>query len=404
MSPADPRSVEVLDVFRNDTRVGQLRRTAKGSVFEFESAFYDAHRARPGGLAQHLPYARRTVETEGTNLPTYFAGLLPEGLRLRALVARARTSEDDLFTLLAAAGSDCVGDLFPVLPGDDVPPLAREAEELRPLDRVDFQALFEASLTEAFEPVVPGVQAKLSPSVISFPFATSGRRWLLKLNPPHLARMVENEHFFMSLAAACGLRVARTHLVHDRTGAAGLLVERFDRVRVKRAWRGVHQEDFCQVLDRYPADKYRLKSGDLLAALEAAAAPRAEAARLIDLLGFSYLVGNGDLHGKNLSLWAGKDALQLSPAYDLLCTRPYGDKTLALEFEGRRDNVKRTHFVEFGVRAGLPRAAVERRLDRLIAGVTPVIPRVKELGLDARATRLAADLISKRIDDLAPRR
>lgn len=404
MSTADPRSVEVLDVFRNDTRVGQLRRTDTGSLFEYEPAFFEAHRDRPGGIALHLPYAQRRIETRGVNLPTYFAGLLPEGLRLNALVKRTRTSEDDLFSLLVAAGSDCVGDLFPVLPGAAARPLAHDLDELRPLDRVDFQALFEASLDLATEPVVAGVQAKLSPSVISFPFATAGRRWLLKLNPPHRDRLVENEHFFMSMAAACGLPVAKTHLVHDRTGAAGLLVERFDRVRRQRAWQGVHQEDFCQALDRYPADKYRLKSADLLRAVQACAAPRAEAARLIDLLAFGYLVGNGDLHAKNLSLTTAGGSLQLSPAYDLLCTGPYGDTTLALEFEGRRDNVKRHHLVAFGARAGVPARAVERRLDRLLAAARPFLARVKELNLAARATRLVTDVMTKRLADLAPSR
>ena len=41
----------------------------------------------------------------------FFAGLLPEGVRLRALVRRVKTSEDDLLSLLVAAGADCIGDV-----------------------------------------------------------------------------------------------------------------------------------------------------------------------------------------------------------------------------------------------------------------------------------------------------
>ena len=93
-----------------------------------------------------------------------------------------------------------------------------------------------------------GVQDKLSPSVISFPFATRGQRWLLKLNPSDKPPLVENESFFMTMTAACGLEVAKTHLVKDRDGASGLLVSRFDRRREGRQWRGVHQEDACQFL------------------------------------------------------------------------------------------------------------------------------------------------------------
>ena len=86
--------------------MGTLSRTAHGSRFEYERDFFEAHRGEPGGIAVHLPFARRVVETHGVNVPTYFAGLIPEGLRLKALLARTKTSEDDLFTLPEMQRSD----------------------------------------------------------------------------------------------------------------------------------------------------------------------------------------------------------------------------------------------------------------------------------------------------------
>lgn len=53
-------------------------------------------------------------------------------------------------------------------------------------------------------------------------------------------------------------------------------------------------------------------------------------------MAFSYVIGNGDLHAKNVSISGARGILQLSTAYDLLSTRPYKDLKLALEFEGRR--------------------------------------------------------------------
>ncbi len=35
---------------------------------------YDLERGLEGGIATHLPYAQRTIETRGVNLHTYFAG------------------------------------------------------------------------------------------------------------------------------------------------------------------------------------------------------------------------------------------------------------------------------------------------------------------------------------------
>jgi serine/threonine-protein kinase HipA len=243
------------------------------------------------------------------------------------------------------------------------------------------------------------VQAKLSPSVISFPFATRGKRWILKLDPPDKPGLVRNESFFMEMARACGLDVARTKLVADRIGAPGLLVERFDRRRENRRWVGVHQEDACQLADRYPAEKYRLSINDLAKTFSRfAAAPTVEVMRLVELLAFSFVIGNGDLHAKNISLLGGDGALQLSPAYDLLSTRPYGDRQLALMFDGRNDKLTQKHLLEFGVRFGVATRAIEARVARLAQRARPFIDEVKTLGLDSKRERQLRDLMTSRLD------
>lgn len=403
MTTSDPRGVELVHVYRNAAHVGSLRRTAEGgAVFEYEAAFYEAHRALPGGIATHLPYAQRSIAAREGNLHPYFAGLIPEGARLRALLSRAKTSEDDQFTLLVAAGADCVGDLFPILPGGSLEPLETGHPELTALDQVSFAELFRKSVESDDEPAIAGVQEKLSPSTISFPLAARGKRWILKLNPADKPLLVENEFFFMQMAAECGLDVARAHLVRDRTGAAGLLIERFDRERKGRRWRGVHQEDACQFLDRYPGDKYRLPVADIARGLTRwCSAPASECTRLLELVAFSYLIGNGDLHAKNLSLRANADTLQLSPGYDLLSSRPYKDLKLALKFEGRDDNVTRKDVIAFGARFGVTKVAVEGRLKRLLARAAPFISRVKEIGYDARLTKQVTELMHKRLADLS---
>lgn len=394
------RGVESVNIFRNETLAGSLTRTDRGAVFEYDAAFFEAHRSEKGGLATHLPYAQKRIACEGVNLHPYFAGLIPEGLRLRTLEARTKTSPDDLFTLMLAAGSDCVGNLFPRLPKAKAHPLDAGVEEATPIDRISFREVFAASIDSHTEPAIPGVQEKLSPSVISFPFATAGKRWILKLDPANKPGLVVNEHFFMEMAATCGLPVAKTRLVRDRNGAPGLLVERFDRERVGRTWRGIRQEDACQLLNRYPADKYNLTTNDIAQALGLCAAPVAERMRLIQLVAFSYLVGNGDLHGKNVSVNEARGALQLSPAYDLLSTRPYRDLKLALKIDGRDDNLTRKQLLEFGTRFDVPARAIENTLAQLTTAAAPFIPRVKELGCDARTTKQLVDLMKKRTADL----
>ncbi|MHB8875568.1 MAG: type II toxin-antitoxin system HipA family toxin [Myxococcaceae bacterium] len=402
----DPRQVEEAEVYRNAERVGTIRRTAAGCVFRYLDEFYAAHRALPGGVAVNLPYRQQELEHRGDNLPPYFAGLLPEGLRLKALVRRAKTSEDDMLTLLIAAGPDTVGDLC-VVPAGETPGLSSPRVDTKRLEQTSFRALWEQTLEHLGpgEPVVPGVQEKISAAVISFPVAAVSKRkgYILKLDPEDKPRLVTNEHFFMRAASACGIRTAKTWLVHDRDHAPGLLVERFDRRWDGAAKRlaGLHQEDACQLLDRYPAEKYRVKCSEIAESLEVCAAPIPARARFLELLAFSYLIGNGDLHAKNVSVTQSEAGLALSPAYDLLSSLPYGDRRMALQFEGRDDNFKRHDFIGFGKRFGVGVRAVDETLDRLNARLSPWVERVGEIGLPEKGTADLQAMMRKRLADLA---
>ncbi|RKI04027.1 type II toxin-antitoxin system HipA family toxin [Corallococcus sp. AB038B] len=404
-----PTDVEVAEVWRESTHVGSITRTAHGSFFEYSADFFEQNKAMPGGIAVHLPYSRLRTETLGTNLHTYFAGLLPEGLRMRVLLERTKTSEDDLLSLLMAAGADTVGDLSIIPRGQPLPEPAHQGEKWKP-ESVLFSDLFAKSLpltgTESTEPTIPGVQEKISASTISFPVSTSGQSdYILKLNPRDKPELVRNEHFFMGMAKQCGLRVATTRLVHDRDRNDGLLVARFDRswLKAERRLRRVHQEDACQFLDRYPSDKYRLTCAAIAEGLrEHCAAPVPEIARFLQLVAFSYLIGNGDLHAKNVSILADgpDDGFRLSPAYDLLTTLPYGDQRMALKFEGRDDNLRRAYFIAFGERYGVNAKAVSAMLDKMCVSAEPWLERLEEIGFDTRGTTFLRRTMHKRLGEL----
>jgi serine/threonine-protein kinase HipA len=84
----------------------------------------------------------------------------------------------------------------------------------------------------------------------------------------------------------------------------------------------LHQEDACQFLNRYPADKYRLSLREVADGLmELTTAPQIEILNLLRQYVFSYLIGNGDMHAKNISLQTLEDGtITLTPLYDLICT------------------------------------------------------------------------------------
>ncbi|MEQ1891113.1 MAG: HipA domain-containing protein [Planctomycetota bacterium] len=402
------RDVEHLDVYLGDARVGALRRTERGARFTYDEEWARRHAGAPDrSIALRMPVRAEPYESLGVNLHPFFAGLLPEGLRLRALVRAVKTSEDDLFSLLAAIGPDTVGDVSLTAPGELPADRSTEAQagawsELR------FRALLERSLSlegTRTHSSVAGVQPKVSAAMISFPVRKRGGRvhYLLKLSPPELPRLVENEAFFMAAARAVGLRTAPVELVRDATGEVGLAVERFDRVaRPDGTIERVHQEDICQLLERYPADKYRLKLQDVSDALAFTSAPVVARLELLRLQAFSYAIGNGDLHARNFSVSRRAGLVATTPAYDLCSTLPYGDAKLALALEGRDERLTWKHFVAFGERNGVRAASIRRVLTTLVQRLGPCAARLSEIGLDAKATRHLERTMRTRLAALDP--
>ncbi|HEY6881841.1 MAG TPA: HipA domain-containing protein [Polyangiales bacterium] len=385
------RTTDVLTVFQGDLRAGELARTRHGARFTYAPEYLAC---AASGIAYKLPPRAEPYEVLGANLHPFFANLLPEGVRMHALVGALKTDADDLFSQLAASGVATIGDVV-VARGERRPPARRAFATLDQLAHASFAELFADSLR--YEDgrgdfAIAGVQPKLS-------VCDGGRASILKLPPPELPRLVENEAFFMHVAENAGMRVARTRVVHDRLGQAALLVERFDRT-YDGAW--LHQEDACQLLDHYPADKYQPSLRDVSDALEVCTEPAHERLELLRMQTFSYLIANGDLHAKNVSVRRVGARVELTPCYDLLSTLPYGDRSLALAIDGRDDELTRAHLLSFGERIGLSRDAVATMIDVLCEHVSAASARVSEIGLPHKQTEQLQRLMRARLGALAP--
>jgi serine/threonine-protein kinase HipA len=403
------RRVDSVRVVKNGETVGVLTRTLQGAEFVYDEAF------RTRCLSDHSigvactlsPYLAKHTVT-GANLHPFFAGLLPEGFRLKALHRLLKTSEDDLFTMLIALGEESIGDVFVV---SDI---ALQHERIAPisLEQADFQVLLEESINpylkkEAVDIGVPGVMPKLSASMITFPVRVRERKkeYILKLQPKEYPRLIQNEAFFMAMAKACGLNTAEVKTVVDFKGQSGLLVTRFDRVFCKetRTFQRLHQEDACQLLGAYPYDKYRLSAKKICEAIaKFSAAPVIDVKKFIDLYIFSYIIGNGDLHAKNVSLLAQKNSelLSFSPCYDIVSTIPYGDTRMAVQLGGRDDNFSRKDFVSFAAQFSIPAKAINSSLDKLIKKITPWTERIEEIGFERKINGLMQRTIQERIAQL----
>lgn len=400
------RSVERAIVLKQGEPAGSLQRRPDAVVFG-----YDDDYAAAGGppVATTLPVAPDPVVTHAPGaLPPFFSGLLPEGRRLTALRMATKTSADDELTLLLAVGGDTVGDV-------QVVPDAEERIDAEPRVTVSewrevrFADLLSASVggpSRIDRVAIPGVQDKVSARMINVPVARADSRFMLKLDPPEYPHLVMNEAFFLEAARRSGLEAPDAEIVHDADGASGLLVKRFDRApKPEGGVAMLAQEDGCQVLARYPADKYRLTTEGVIDGLAGVCRARPVAAlALLKQFAFSYLICNGDAHAKNFSVLRTSDEWKVTPVYDVPTSYVYGDHTLALTLNGkRREDVGRGDFLALGERVGVRAPAVERVLDELRERVGLWLDELDSLPFDEGVQRKLRRAIEYRRERLGGR-
>ncbi len=408
-SLTDLRAVDRADVYKAGRLAGSLERFGDDVRFSYRPEYRS-----DGGppVAGTLPLSEQAVSAGAGAVPTFFAGLLPEGVRLQAVVTGTKTSPDDHLTLLMALGADAIGDVQVIPAGTALaePTPALLDTEIGQADLTEvFVRATSADPDELERVALPGVQAKVSAAMISTPLNTAAGPVILKLNPAAQPRLLANENFFLDMAAAVGLPVPRHQLVSDRNGQEGLIIERFDRVLGRDGARlRLEQEDGCQLLDVYPAAKYRVKTEDVARALsdwvDAGGGSGSQALlRVLQLVAFSYLIGNGDLHAKNFSARRRPDGIrEITPVYDVLSTQPYLQwrDPMALDLYGRANRLTRAHLLDAGARMGLSARATGSGLNRICDVAATWIERVPAIGFEPRPTELQQQLMSRRLREL----
>jgi serine/threonine-protein kinase HipA len=381
------RFIERATVFKRGIRAGSLARRPEAVIFTYDENYREC-----GGppVATTLPLREEPLVTHAPGaLPPFFSGLLPEGRRLAALRGAVKTSADDEFTLLLAVGGDAVGDVQIVPEGDrtaDTEALVTVSD----WSEVRFADLLAASLGgsgDVDRVALPGIQDKVSARMINVPVALANSRFMLKLDPPEFPHLVANEAFFLEAGRRSGLETAKAEVVHDAEGVPGLLVTRFDRVPVDEGQGGVvplAQEDAGQVIRRYPADKYRVSTEEVIGALAEVCRARPVAARaLLKQFAFAYLTCNGDAHAKNFSVRRDAGEWLPTPMYDVPTSYVYGDFSMALTLNGKnKEDIGRADFVALGAAVGVRTPAVERSLDELCEGVSLWIDELADLPFD----------------------
>jgi len=334
-----------------------------GSVkFQYDHA-YLASAGRP--VASTLPLATDPLVLNGGAAPAFFSGLLPEGRRLLAISSRIKTSIDDDLGLLLEIGADLIG---------DVQVLAKQADQSadretlwlpRESKKLNFSQIREQYFGSKASGV-PGVQDKVSSKMLNARARWANVDYILKLNPVDVPFAVENEGFFLSFAKRCGIKTATNETLIDQHGEHALLLQRFDRVATNVGKTRLAAEDGCQVANLYPAAKYNIDFIEMAQNLIALCPAKSIAGlSLFNQLVFNWLIGNGDAHAKNFSvLESTTGEWKISPAYDLLCTRFYDDRNMALSLNGNDSDWSRSQLIAAAEQLLVPKKAAEKVLDK----------------------------------------
>lgn len=382
---------DALDVMLGERRVGTFANLSGDyNLFSVDEEYAEDPGAPVlsqsfiGGIGAVLRVIPRTHRVA----PPFFANLLPEeGAPLRALVARRYgINRNRDFPFLHVLGRDLPGAVVlrhgagsRVEEADDPPPEITSPAE-RPL---------RFSLA--------GVQLKFSAGMVAnrltMPLAGVGGGWIVKLPTNAFPRLPENEYALMELARAIGLDVPRTELV-ELDAIEGLpadlpalradeprlayAIARFDRLP---GGERVHFEDFNQIADQQPEEKYDGKAAHWIGNVVATLCESADVDELVRRLVFGVCTGNNDMHLKNWALaYPGGRVARLAPLYDYVCTRLYyPNGPLALTIGGERafERIGRDVLRAFARRAELSARRTIVLADEVVGKLRDVWPAFK---------------------------
>jgi serine/threonine-protein kinase HipA len=167
--------------------------------------------------------------------------------------------------------------------------------------------------------------------------------YILKPQHEQYPLMPETEDLTMHLAQLFKIPVCEHALIQASDGNLVYIAKRFDRKNGKK----IHVEDLCQLSQFLTENKYKSsyeKAGKLV---ETYCHKGLDMLHYFELVLFSYLSGNNDMHLKNFSVMHQPEGAMLSPAYDLLnvnLINPKDKEELGLTLNGKKNKIRLADF------------------------------------------------------------
>lgn len=211
----------------------------------------------------------------------------------------------------------------------------------------------------------------------------------------------ENEDLTMHMAEAARIKVVPHSLIHLADGSLGYITRRIDRTKKGEK---IDMEDMCQ-LTLHPTEyKYKSSCEQIAKAIAAySSTPRLDLVNFMQVLLFSFVTGNNDMHLKNFSLYRPKALYQLSPAYDLLnvaIANPKDKEEMALSINGKKAQIKLADFLKASDTMGIEQRVTLGLINGLRDAMPAWIDLINNSFLSDEMKQSYLDLISRRMDVL----
>lgn len=214
--------------------------------------------------------------------------------------------------------------------------------------------------------------------------------------------MPEVEDLTMHLAEVARIEVVPHTLMRMADDTLCYLTRRIDRTP---AGEKMAMEDMCQLTERQTEHKYKSSYERVgKAILKYSSLPKMDVTNFFELVIFSWLTGNNDMHLKNFSLYEATGKIRLTPAYDLLnavIVNPDDDEELALTLNGRKKNLQRKDFFKSATTLGIEGVVVERLIKKYIDLLPKFDVVIKDSFLSAELKEKYCELLKERLERLS---
>ena len=169
--------------------------------------------------------------------------------------------------------------------------------------------------------------------------------YIFKPQTERFASLPENEDLTMHLAQAAKIKTVSHSLIRMKDGSLGYITRRIDRGADGEK---IAMEDLCQLSERQTEHKYKSSYEQIAKTIRKYSySPQLDVTDFLEVVYFSWLTGNNDMHLKNFSLYQPSADVRLTPAYDMLnvaIANPADDEELALTLNGKKKKLKDSDF------------------------------------------------------------